>query len=171
MTIYEDTKQKLGKHENIYEWCRKNGVHIERWPVRVGDYTLPIDQSVSIDTKYGLQEVYMDVIQDYERFKAEIIRARRLGIKLIFLVEEPGITSIYDVTEWKNPRLSRWKEIDAAHKQGKRLKVKISPFPPASSAKLARIMNTLSRKYGVEWQFCSKEQTGKKIIELLGGKP
>jgi len=27
----------------------------------------------------------------------------------------------------------------------------------------------MANYYGIEWQFCSKQTTGKRIIELLGG--
>jgi hypothetical protein len=34
---------------------------------------------------------------------------------------------------------------------------------------LYNILKTMERKYGVTWEFCSKEETGKRIVELLGG--
>jgi hypothetical protein len=31
-------------------------------------------------------------------------------------------------------------------------------------------MLTMSHKYGVEWQFCKKQDCGETIVRLLGGK-
>ena len=169
MIYIHDTRDKPGKHDNVEKYLTAHGHKIVRSKLYCGDISLLNDQSVCIDLKQGLQEVYGNVIQDHERFKAEAVRARAAGIRLIVLVEEPGIASIYDVPNWNNPRLARWKAISEAHKQGKRLNVKISAFPPAPSHKLGMIMHALSRKYGIEWQFCSKDQTGQRIIALLGG--
>lgn len=33
---------------------------------------------------------------------------------------------------------------------------------------LYKILNTMQRKYGVEFLFCEKKDTGRRIIELLG---
>ena len=37
--------------------------------------------------------------------------------------------------------------------------------------KLYKILCTFQRKYGCRFLFCEKEETGRKIIELLGGEP
>jgi hypothetical protein len=42
----------------------------------------------------------------------------------------------------------------------------VSPLA-VSGDRLFRIMKAMEIKYGIEWQFCSKQQTGKRIIELL----
>ena len=39
--------------------------------------------------------------------------------------------------------------------------------PPTPGPTLAKQMRTLSERYGVRWEFCSKQQTGKRIIEIL----
>jgi hypothetical protein len=103
------------------------------------------------------------------RFKAEILRATEAGIRLIILVEQEGIKSLEDVPNWKNPRVAQWHKINNAHKAGKMLKIKISNSPPANSLKLAMSMTSLANRYGVEWQFCDKSETGKRIVEILGG--
>jgi hypothetical protein len=169
MTYIHDTRDKPGKHKNVDDYLLSNGHRIIRSKLFCGDISLLNNQSVCIDLKQGLQEVYSNVIQDHPRLKREIIRAQSNGIRLIFLVEQPGIHSVADVAEWDNPRLTEWNRIDAAHKIGKLLKVKINPAPPASSHKVAAIMSQLSRRYGAEWEFCSKEDTGRRVVELLGG--
>jgi len=169
MTIFEDTRNPIEKHLNIHNYCDTNGIKIERTKLFVGDYTLPTNQAVCIDTKKDLQEVYGNVIQAHARFKAEILRASSARIRLIILVEQSKIQSLADVANWKNPRAIKWHKIFNAQKSGKMMNFKISSSPPASSPKLASVMNSLSERYGVEWKFCDKSETGKRIVEILGG--
>ena len=167
MTIFEDTRNPVSKHKNIHDYCDANGIKIERTKLFVGDYTLPTNQKICVDTKQGLQEVYGNVIQDHVRFKAEILRATEAGIRLIILIEQGGVKSLSDVMNWKNPRIAKWHQINNAHKTGKMLQMKICSSPPASSLKLAMSMTSMENKYGVEWQFCDKSETGKRIVEIL----
>jgi len=168
MIIFEDTAQKIGKHQNIYDYCKSNGITIERQQLNAGDYTLPANQSVCVDTKYGLKEVAQNVCtSDISRLKKEIIRAKRFGIRLVFLIEEAGIESVYDVINWSNPPLANWQKICKAKSEGKMKNVELPKPVPPSNPTIARKMNELARLYGVEWQFCDKSQTGKRIVEIL----
>lgn len=170
MTYIHDTRDKPGKHKNVDDYLTANGHRIVRSKLYCGDVSLLSDQSICIDLKQDLQEVYGNVIQDHKRFMDELIRAQSFGIKLIILVEQGGISSMHDVSEWENPRIIEWRKIDEAHKAGKQLKKTICKVPPASSIKLAAIMNQLSRRYGAEWQFCDKSDTGRRVVELLNGE-
>lgn len=115
----------------------------------VGDYINLDNPKVAIDRKQGLPEVAVNVGQDHARFKRELERAQEYGIHLIFLVEHGGsIKTLEDVQNWVNPRL---KEHPLA----------------LTGPRLYRIMLTMQNKYGIEWLFCSKKDTGKRIIELL----
>ena len=118
-----------------------------------------------IDRKQNLTEVCSNVCQQHERFRREIIRAQEMGIKLIFLVEHgKGIKSLEDVIWWSNPRkhkriqdpnTHRWKTIETNAMEGETL---------------YKILCTMQNKYGVEFLFCEKENTGKEIIRLLSGE-
>ena len=55
--IFEDTRQQAGKHDNIADYCRVNGIEIIRQALFVGDYVKITDQSISIDTKKDLSEL------------------------------------------------------------------------------------------------------------------
>ena len=169
MVFIHDTRDKPGKHDNIEQYLVQNGHSIVRSKLYCGDVSLLNNQSVCIDLKKDLQEVYSNVIQDHVRFKAEILRATAAGIRLIILVEQEGVKSLSDVQNWKNPRVAQWHKIHNAHKAGKMLNRKISTAPPASSLKLAMSMSSMANRYGVEWQFCDKSETGKRIVEILGG--
>jgi len=51
----------------------------------------------------------------------------------------------------------------------KRHGAKIQP-PPTSGEQLYKMLTTIRDKYGASFEFCDKRDTGKRIIELLGGK-
>ena len=117
----------------------------------VGDYMSLDNAKLVIDRKQNLQELCGNVIQQRSRFVAELERAKRFGIKLIFLCEHgDGIKTMSDVMRWENPRL------------------KESPLA-VSGERLFKILTALSVKYDVDFLFCEKRDTGKRIIEILNG--
>ncbi len=167
--ILEDSRQQRGKHDNVNLWLAAHGIEIRRTKLYVGDYTLPTNQSVCIDTKYGLQEIYGNIVgAQHERFIRELKAAHDTGIRLIVLVEQSGIKSLQDVAKWKNPRAVRWQKIHDAQIRGAYRGVKLSKNPPVSSDRLAKAMQTIAERYGCEWMFCDKANTAKRICELLG---
>ena len=149
MLILEDTRQQAKKHESKHKWFVEHGVRIERCRLYVGDYTLPTDQSICIDTKADLKELAGNVCQQHERFRAELVRAQEAGIQLVILCEHGGdIKSLEDVYFWQNPRR------------------RTSPGA-ISGQRLFKILNTMQEKYGVRFEFCDKRQTGRRIVEIL----
>lgn len=167
MILLEDTRNPIGKHRNIHEWAELEGVDIIRTKLLVGDYTLPTDQGLCVDTKYGLQEVYSNLVQQHERFRAECDLANEAGIRLVILVEEPWIGGLEAVAGWKNPRRERWFRVHAAHKAGKLLKLSIPKAPPIPSDRLAQMMGAMTERHGVEWVFCDPAETGRTLWGLL----
>ena len=165
--LLEDTRNPVEKHKNVHEWADANGVTIIRTKLLVGDYTLPTDQSVCVDTKSGMQEVYSNVVQEHERFRRELELALQAGVKLIVLVEEGDVPDLAAVVHWKNPRRERWFRVNAAHKAGKLKNVKQAKTPPLSSDRLFQMMQTMAERYACEWRFCGKDRTGAVIWELL----
>ena len=167
VVLLEDTRNPESKHRNVHEWAEANGVTIIRTKLLVGDYTLPTDQSVCVDTKSGMQEVYSNVVQQHERFRRELELALQAGVKLIVLVEEGDVPDLAAVVHWKNPRRERWFRVNAAHKAGKLKNVKQAKTPPLSSDRLFQMMQTMAERYQCEWKFCGKDRTGAVIWELL----
>ena len=153
MTIVEDTRNQGGKHNNIHAYCEANGIQIIRSKMIVGDYTLPTNQKVCIDTKQDMKEVYGN-LTEYRRFHNEYSLAEELGITLVILIEDEDIKSIDDVTGWVNP-------VQKKFEQGK---VKAKPRP---SSAIATQMRTIAEKHGVRWEFCHPRDTGRRIIEIL----
>lgn len=170
MIILCDTRQQAGKHNTKDKYFADHGIEVRRTKLYVGDYTLPTNQSVCIDTKKDIQELIGDICgKSHERFRDECIRAKEAGVKLIILVEnEAGyvdkkqtvynkvVRSIDDLFSWVNPRLFIWKN-------GKQ------KYPNATKGSvLAKCCITMSQKYGVEFMFCTPKESAEKIVELLG---
>ena len=167
VVIARDTRDQTGKHKNVDDGLASRGIKTVRTKLYVGDVALLNDMSVCIDLKQNLTEVYGNVIQQHDRFVRECRRAQQAGIKLIILVEQAGIGTVQDVSAWKNPRISKWEKLRDAHKAGKRMNEPLNPYPPVSSERLSKAMQTISERYGVEWRFCSKAETVDVICEVL----
>ena len=167
--LVEDSRNQPGKHNNIKKYCEENGIRIVRTKILCGDYTLPTNQSVCVDTKYGLQEVYGNMVQEHDRFRRECDLAHELGIKLVILVEEDGIGSLDNVHEWVNPRYERYMKLLIGQKHGRYLGTKLPPRKPIDSPRLEQMMRTFAARHHCEWRFCSKEQTGAVLMEILTG--
>ena len=138
--VLQDSREKRKHHDNILHGLTERGVKVERTKLYVGDYTLPTNQSVCVDVKAGLGEVYNNIISDHARFIRECKRAQESGIHLIVLVEQKGIRTVQDVAAWKNPRISAWTRLRDAHRQNKRMNEPLNPYPPVSSERLAKAM-------------------------------
>ena len=153
LTILEDTRNQIGKHKNIAAYCKQNGIRIVRVRLLVGDYMLSGagGGGISVDTKMGVPEIASNCFQEHERFKAECIKAQECGIKLIVLIEEvpPG----GDVARWQSP-------LDRYGKPKYR-------FDPGT---LAKVMETMTERYGVQFRFCDGRSTGKVLMEILKGE-
>lgn len=149
MTIVHDTRDQAGKHKNVDDYLLKAGHKIVRSKMYVGDVTRLDNQTVCIDLKRNLQEVCGNLTQQHERFVRECVRAKDAGIKLVILVEHGcGIKTLQDVDGWVNPRL------------------KVSPYA-VSGQRLRKMMETVAMKYGVVWMFCSRSETGEKVVNIL----
>ena len=149
MIIQIDSREKARAIQKILSEFDKQGIKHFVSKLPVGDYINLDNPRVAIDRKQSLAEVAVNVGQDHARFKRELERAQEYGIHLIFLVEHGGtIHELVDVQNWNNPRL---KEHPLA----------------LTGPRLYKIMLTMQNKYGIEWLFCDKRCTGKRIIELL----
>lgn len=61
MIILEDSRQQESKHKIKHEWFLKNGIYWNRSALQCGDYQLPGDGSIAIDTKKDIQELIGDI--------------------------------------------------------------------------------------------------------------
>ena len=152
MTILVDTREKPRAITKILAEFDRQGIHVVRRALKFADYWNPDNPYRIIDRKQNLLEVASNVVQDRKRFIREVDRCNRAGCHMIVLIEHGGtIRKLDDVIRWKNPR------------------IRVSPLA-VSGERLFKILKQMELTYGIEWQFCSKAQTGKKIIELLRGE-
>lgn len=196
MIIAADKNQFSGTHgkSNAYKHGQIEGMGhtLMPCPLPFGDYCLVTEQmqetidrrgdklkkqdlvadiKLSIDTKKDLLEVWGNICSgSHSRFRDEVILAQKMGAKLIILVEEAGIHELGDVFRWVNPRLKRYNLIKYMHAQGKWNTTALPKRPPTDGKTLAKAMITMQEKYGVEWRFCYRKNTGKVIVEILEGE-
>lgn len=166
MDIQIDSREKPRAIKMILEEFERQGVNHFVSKLPVGDYISLDNARLAIDRKQDLQELCGNVCQQHERFKRELIRAKEAGIKLVILVEHgPDIQTLEDVYFWQNPRRHevRWR-----YRDGKREKYVISE-KAVDGTQLYRSMCTIRDRYGVQFEFCEKQDTGKRIIEILSG--
>ena len=115
--------------------------------------------TISVDTKQDLLEISKDIMSsDHRRFRAECQRAKDNGIQLIVLIEE--IPPFGEVDLWEIPVFkgsNRW------HKYG-------DPMTLVNPAALKKAMATMTDKYGVQFRFCHRRETPRKLIKYLKGE-
>lgn len=175
MTVQVDSREKSRAIGKILGEFDRRGV---RWFVSklpVGDYMSFDNPRLVVDRKHDLLEVVGDLTQQHARFRAEMERARDIGVSLVMLVEHGGgIRAIEDVERWQNPRLYRYIRENGIRPVNGSMEEGIREFvgaggrkPPNGGEWLAKTMRTVSERYGVEWEFCKKDETGARILEVL----
>ena len=195
MKIAVDKNQLIGSHgksnQPKHNQLVKCGAELVPVPLPFGDYCLISDDmqgiisakgekltkkdlidsiKVSVDTKKNIEEVWGNVHgKQHERFRRELIKPMEHNSKLIILIEHgDGILSLEDVMFYYQPEQIRYKWQTVIH-QGKPLKIrKEYTQQPIYGDKLYKAMLTMRDRYNVQFEFCDKVDTGKRIIELLG---
>lgn len=144
MKIIIDSREK--KCDHIKKWFDKHGIEYEVKKLNVGDYQIDGNTAISVDRKQNLAELSKNLMNkaDHSRFWKEIRRAKEQNIKLFILCEHGGkIKQIQDVALWNDKY---------------------------SGVSGRRLMNEIYRvhiSYGVQFLFCSKRCTARRIIEIL----
>lgn len=167
MELMIDTREHKSELTRIMKQFDAIGVSYFKSKLYVGDYMSLDNPRLVIDRKKDLLELCGNVTQQHERFRDELIRAKEHGIKLIVLCEHgEGVQDLTDVIFWENPRL---KEADWVMRNGH--PVKELKYPKATTGEqLYKSLCTISDRYGVDFYFCSKDQTGREIVRILGGE-
>lgn len=151
MEIIVDTREHPEAITGILMYFRENGIRDIHKKLDVGDYCVPQNPGYVIDRKRTLLELSENLGRGNGRFMREIRRAHAQRIKLVVLCEcGGGVMSIADVARWKNPMLAK--------------------HPNAMTGRaLAENMYRVHISYGVEFLFCERDETGRRIVELLRG--
>ncbi len=149
MIIQVDTREKQRAIRLILQEFDRRGVKHFSSKLPVGDYMNLDNPKLIVDRKQNLLELCSNVCQDLPRFRRELAMAKDCEIRMVILCEHGGgIQSLEDVMRWENPRL------------------KDSPMA-VSGERLWRILTQLEKTYGVRFEFCRKQETGARILELL----
>ena len=155
MIIQIDTREKPKAIQRILRDFKAHNVKFYRSKLYVGDYSNPKNPGIVVDRKQNISEICANVgsnAEEHDRFKAELIRAQEVDIKVVVLIEHGhGFTRLEDIKTWDNPRL------------------KTSPRATTGD-KLYKILKTMCDRYGMEIQFCDKEHTGERIREILSNE-
>lgn len=160
MIIQIDSREKAKAIQKIVAEFDRMGIKHPVSKLMVGDYMNYDNPRLIVDRKQNLTELCSNVCQDHERFRRELLLAKENDIQLVILCEHgKGVESLEDVIFWENPRRHKRKCIN-----GKWQTVETKAM---TGEILYRILSTQERKYGVKFLFCTKEETGKKIVEIL----
>lgn len=167
MNVQIDSREHKTEVTRIKKQLDQLGIDYFISKLYVGDYMSLDNPRLCIDRKKDLQELVSNVTHQHTRFREELVRAKEHGIKLIILVEHGAdIQTLEDVYFWENPRAkpSIWVMRDGHP-------VKVASNPNATSGEtLYKSLCTIRDRYGVDFHFCEKKDTGRKIVELLGGE-
>ena len=166
MQVQVDTREHKSEWERIQKQFDALRVQYFRSKLYVGDYQSLDNPRLVIDRKKDLNELCGNVCQQHDRFKEELIRAMQQNIKIVILVEHgEDVKSLEDVYFWENPRKHEviWKTVN-----GNRVKT-VRSAKAIDGMQLYKSLCTIRDRYNVDFEFCTKEETGKRIVEILGG--
>lgn len=164
MVIQIDSREHKWEMARVQRQLESLGVKTIVSKLYVGDYQSLDNGRLVIDRKKDLQELCGNVCQQHERFRAELLRAQEAGIQIIILCEHGSdITSLQDVYFWQNPRKHevKWKTVN-----GRKIKT-VESSKAVDGEQLYKSLITMRDKYGVRFEFCTKDITGQRIKELL----
>lgn len=149
MIIQIDTREHKYELARVQRQLDRLGVKTINSKLYVGDYQSLDNPRLVIDRKKDLGELCSNVCQQHDRFRRELIRAQEAGIQIIILCEHgEDVGCLEDVYFWENPRLLQSPRAVSGHG-------------------LYKSLCTIRDRYDVRFEFCSKRETGKRIMELL----
>lgn len=144
MTVIIDSREKKCAH--IIKYFEKHGIDYVIRKLDEGDYQIEGKLGVTVDRKQNLAELSRNLMNktDHSRFWKEIRRTKAQGEKMFVLVEHGGgIKTVSDVATWRDK------------------------YSGVNGRTLVDEISRIYLSYGVEFIFCDKRQTAKKILELL----
>lgn len=144
--VIVDSREKKNSH--ILKYFISHDIEYVVQKMNVADYQIQGKDYLVIDRKQNLEELSRNLTNrsDHSRFWKEVRRAKENNIKMIVLCEHGGqIKDIKSVANWN------------------------SKYSPVSGRHLMEEIYRVHIAYGVDFLFCDKRSTGRKIIELLGG--
>lgn len=170
MIMLVDIHISIDKYTKKNKYFREKGIELRHADLRnMGDYSAFANGSVSILSRGSIQELISDINgKSRVEFNKACVEAKAMGVQLVVLVENKvtvnggevngesgGIKCLEDLYLWENPRL-------LVKKAGKQ------KYPTAKNGKdIADWCYEMQEKYGVRFEFCTPEEAGERIVELL----
>lgn len=139
-----DSREK--KNQHVLRYFDVHNIPYRIQKLDVADYMLEGVDGFAIDRKQNLSELSTNLMnrKDHARFWKEVRRAKEAGMRMVVLCEHGGkIRSVQDVAGWQNP------------------------YSGVSGRALMNEIYRVHIAYGVEFLFCDKRSTGKRIVSLL----
>ena len=151
MQVQIDSREKSRAIKKIIAEFDKQDVRYFISKLYVGDYINMERPLVFIDRKQNIAEIAQNATSGHARVKRELERLKEIGGKMYFLIEQDRIDgkkieSLEDVMLWG------------------------STFGTINGAQIYKVLRAWLAKYDIDYVFCSKQNTGKEIIRLLGGE-
>lgn len=149
MQIQIDSREKSRAIQKIVAEFERQNVKYFVSKLYVGDYINLERPLVIIDRKQNIAEIARNATSDHKRMKRELERLDEMGAKMHFLIEQDRIdgkpiSGLEDIMLWE-PK-----------------------FGAIIGERVYRILRAWQHKHNVEYVFCSKRNTGKEILRLLG---
>lgn len=179
MDIQIDSREKARAIKLILKEFEEQKVNSFISKLLVGDYMNLDNPRLIVDRKQDIQELVgnINTTKEHERFRRELLRANKAGIKLVFLIEHgEDIKTMEDVYFFYQPPIERFRWITKKDSQGnvlkgingKPVKEKVAYTQNAiDGKKIYKSLRTIKERYNADFVFCTKEETGKKILEIL----
>lgn len=142
--IIVDTREQ--KWDHIRDYFDRNGIEYVIQKLDEGDYLNTDCPVVVIDRKANLQEIATNLSSgkgNIIRFVKECRRAQEKKMRFIVLIEGTSCQTMKDVATWQ------------------------SKYTKQTGKWLTDKMFNLTVSYDVEWMFCKKNETARKILEVL----
>lgn len=148
-TIFIDSREKARAITLIQKHFDQNGIKHFSTKLFVGDFMNPEKPLLFIDRKQNIAEIAQNATSGHARVKRELGRLDEIGGKMFFLIEQDTIDGkpiecLEDIILWA----PRYGEI--------------------AGERVYKVLSAWKYKHNVEFVFCSKKNTGKEIIRLLG---
>ena len=140
--IIVDSREK--KHQHILDYFDRHHEQYQIKALSTGDYMDSDCPGITIDRKKDLQELAGNLCTKDHRFWREARRSHDEGLKMIVLIEQGGqIKTMNDVKNWT------------------------SKYTKVTGRRLYEEMFRIHVAYQIEFLFCDKSNTGKRILEIL----
>lgn len=169
--IVQDTRERVGKHDSVEDFFKKNNIQVLRSKLPFGDYTLLNNYSLVVDFKQNFLEIENNLTKQHTRFRNEITNANSFGIGVVILIEEEiqynnldDVIARYKIPKWKSTTFEMVNgKKQLRHRKGQ-------PMGNFNVETIVKAMKTMQQKYAVLFWFTTKEKCGEAIIDILVNK-